>query len=108
MKKVIPTLVFLLAVVTAYANPVDKAAAAKVAGNLLQKQVVDATPDSFTECYLFVGTDGTGFALIAADDCVPLLLGYSLSTGRCLTTSTPGSKPISMTLMLLLRPASRL
>ena len=78
MKKVIPTLVFLLAVVTAYANPVDKAAAAKVAGNLLQKQVVDATPDSFTECYLFVGTDGTGFALIAADDCVPLLLGYSL------------------------------
>jgi hypothetical protein len=45
----------------------------------LQKQVVDATPDSFTECYLFVGTDGTGFALIAADDCVRPVLGYSLS-----------------------------
>lgn len=88
MKKVIPTLVFLLAVVTVYANPVDKAAAAKVAGNLLKKQVVDATPDSFTECYLFVGADGKGFALIAADDCVPPILGYSMN-GTFLADSLP-------------------
>lgn len=49
----------------------------RVAQNLLQKTVVDATPKAFTECYLFVGADGIGFVLLSADDCVFPLLGYS-------------------------------
>ena len=60
-----------------HAKPVDKAVAARVANDVLKKQVVDATPDAFTVCYLFVGADGKGFAIIAADDCVRPLLAYS-------------------------------
>ena len=63
----------------AMAKPVDPAVARMAATHLLQKAVSDVTPASFTECYLFVGADGKGFALIAADDCVRPVLGYSLS-----------------------------
>lgn len=68
----------LLATIVAGAKPVDKVTAARVAANLIGKQVVDATPACFTECYLFVGTDGEGFVLLAADDCVRPVLGYSV------------------------------
>ena len=61
----------------AEAKPVDKAVAARIAANVLHKEVVDATPKQFTECYLFVATDGVGFVLLSADDCVFPLLGYS-------------------------------
>ena len=69
----------LLLSVTALALPVDRQTASKTASALLHKQVVDATPAFFTECYLFVGADGKGFALVAADDCVSPILGYSLN-----------------------------
>ena len=71
------TLLFLFLAVPAFARPVDKKQAARTASELLRKQVVDATPADFTQCYLFVGADGTGFALLAADDLVSPLLGYS-------------------------------
>lgn len=61
----------------AEAKPVEPSIAMRIAQNLLHKSVVDATPDVFSECYLFVGADGEGFVLLSADDCVFPLLGYS-------------------------------
>ena len=58
-------------------KPVDKTVAARFAAQVLHKEVLDATPSRFTECYLFLGTDGKGFALVSADDCVRPLLAYS-------------------------------
>lgn len=78
MKKIFLVFVLMLGVASVtHAKPVDKAVAARVANDVLKKQVVDATPNAFTECYLFVGVDGKGFAIIAADDCVRPLLAYS-------------------------------
>ena len=78
MKKIFLVFVLMLGVASVtHAKPVDKAVAARVANDILKKQVVDATPNAFTECYLFVGVDGKGFAIIAADDCVRPLLAYS-------------------------------
>ena len=62
------------------AKPVGKGTAAQIASKVLQKAVSDATPDSFAECYLFVATDGKGFVLLSADDCVFPLLGYSMES----------------------------
>ena len=59
----------------ALAKTVDLAVARVAAAHLLQKEVFCATPETFTECYLFVGADGKGFALIAADDRVRPVLG---------------------------------
>lgn len=88
MRKTLVLLLPLLMATVAVANPVGKAEAAKKASSLLHKQVVDATPASFYECYLFVGVDGSGFALIAADDCVSPILGYSMN-GTFLADSLP-------------------
>lgn len=71
-----------------YAKPVSVQTAQRAAETLLGKTVTDVTPVSYTECYLFVGNDGQGFALIAADDCVPPVLGYSL-TGTFSTDGQP-------------------
>lgn len=79
-KKLLLTLLSALLVFSAAtAKPVDPTVAARTAAELLHKKVVDATPATFTDCYLFVGTDGHGFALVASDDCVPPILGYSLN-----------------------------
>lgn len=66
-----------LSSVSVSANPVDKSTLAHIAAKVLNKAVVDATPQRFTECYLFVGADGKGFVLVSADDCVRPVLGYS-------------------------------
>lgn len=80
IKRLTLSLLFLLLTAGApQAKPVDAATASRVAQAVLQKEVTDATPAAFLECYLFVGTDGTGYALVAADDCVRPLLGYSLT-----------------------------
>ena len=77
LKKLFLTSLLLLLVGITGAKPVDPSTARRAAENLLHKAVVDATPVSFSQCYLFVGADGTGFALIAADDCVRPILAYS-------------------------------
>ena len=79
MKKHILIILLLLAGV-AVAKPVDPSAARCVAEQLLHKSVIDATPATFSQCYLFTGADGTGFALVAADDCVRPVLAYSPSS----------------------------
>lgn len=79
MKRVLALVLLLLMVSGAFAKPVDKSIAMRAAERLMQKPVLDITPQSFTECYLFAGVDGKGFVLLAADDCVRPLLGYSLT-----------------------------
>ena len=79
MKKYFLYIAAVLLAFTAAAKPVPVTTAQRVAEGLLQKTVVLAEEATFTECYLFRGADGDGFALIAADDCVRPVLGYSLS-----------------------------
>ena len=76
-KLLLPMALLLFAIGGASAKPVTPDVARRVAQNKLRKTVVDATPDYLTHCYLFLGADGRGFALVAADDCVRPLLGYS-------------------------------
>lgn len=61
------------------AKPVDKTTTANLATRILNKAVVDATPEQFTGCHLYVGADGKGFVLLAADDRVRPVLAYSLN-----------------------------
>lgn len=78
MKRITLALVALFAL-TVHAKPVDPDALLRAAQHVLQRtDVVDITPASFTDCRLFVGADGQGFALLSDDDCVRPLLGYSL------------------------------
>lgn len=78
MKKTLLSFVTLLACVTLQAKPVDYSVLLRVAQQVLQRNdVVDVTPSTYTECKLFAGADGRGFALIAADDCVRPVLAYS-------------------------------
>lgn len=79
MKKNLLWASLLLFIGTVNAKPVNSALARCVAENLLHKAVVDATPASFSQCYLFAGSDGEGFALVSADDCVRPVLAYSRS-----------------------------
>lgn len=61
------------------AKSVDKSTTANLAARVLNKAVVDATPEQFTGCRLYVGADGKGFVLLAADDRVRPVLAYSLN-----------------------------
>ena len=61
------------------AKSVDKTTTANLATRVLNKAVVDATPEQFTGCRLYVGADGKGFVLLAADDRVRPVLAYSLN-----------------------------
>ena len=60
MKKriILPILMLVLGTGTAMAKAVDPDVARTAAAHLLQKDVVDATPQSFTECYLFAVVGG--------------------------------------------------
>lgn len=72
--------VLLAALLPVQAKPVDPSLLLQAAQHVLQRSdVVDATPESFTDCRLFVGADGQGFVLLSDDDCVLPLLGYSLA-----------------------------
>lgn len=77
MKRLIALAIAVLAVTLADAKPVERATAQRIASHILQKNLVDATPGSFTQCYLFTATDGKGFVLVSASDCVRPLLAYS-------------------------------
>lgn len=77
MKKNFFLALLILLISTAGAKPVDPSVAHRIAENLLHKSVVDATPADFSQCYLFIGSDGMGFVLVSADDCVRPILGYS-------------------------------
>jgi hypothetical protein len=96
MKKVIFIfLAFLCAGFTLLANPVSKEKALSVATHFLETHggaditLTDITASTpYTAFYIFAGTDGKGFVIVSADDCVPPILGYS-TTSRFVTEHMP-------------------
>lgn len=79
MKRLTLTLALLMLALTAVnAKPVDPERMLRAAQQVLHRtDVADVTPKDFDGCRLYVGSDGTGFVLLADDDCVRPLLGYS-------------------------------
>lgn len=89
MKRLYLLLIMLLAVHSTFASAVDSVRARAIAENFLLKVaendggelgngLVNATGDTpFQNIYLFVGADGHGFVLVAADDVSVPILGYS-------------------------------
>lgn len=78
-----------MAMTALYAAPVSPSAAMQVASNFYavnagksgSVSLTDVTSQSgFQEFYIFVHPQGKGFVIVAADDCVQPIIGYSLST----------------------------
>ena len=100
MKKVIPLLLatmLLLTAPTSQAAPVDKNKAQAAATLFLAAhggegtQLVDITASTpYTTFYIFAGTNGKGFVIISADDCVMPILGYS-ATSTFATENMPAN-----------------
>ncbi len=98
MKRITLSIFFTLCLMIGFGNPVDLQTAQQVATNFWNvvtgqndtvkwTNVTDET--SFQELYLFARQDGKGFVIVAADDCVQPILGYSID-GR-LTMPLPPS-----------------
>ena len=78
-----------MAMTALYAAPVSSSVAMQVASNFYavnagksgSVSLTDVTSQSgFQEFYIFVHPQGKGFVIVAADDCVQPIIGYSLST----------------------------
>ena len=79
------------------AAPVDKTKAKAAAISFLKSkgaenlQLVDITGTTpYTAFYIFAGSDGKGFVIVSADDCVLPILGYSTS-GTFVTEGMPSN-----------------
>ena len=79
------------------AAPVDKTKAHAAAISFLKSkgaedlQLVDITGTTpYTAFYIFAGSDGKGFVIVSADDCVLPILGYSTS-GTFVTEGMPSN-----------------
>ena len=70
MKRFFTLIVALTVLAVANGKPVEVSIARRVAAQVLQKAVADATPVEFSWCYLFNAVDGRGFVLVSASDCV--------------------------------------
>lgn len=89
MKQLLSILTFaFLFQLQAMANPVDVNTAKRTANDFLQSQRVtgamltDITGETpFNEFYIFSFNDGNGFIIVAADDCVTPILGFSATNG---------------------------
>ena len=78
MKRIVFALAILTACLPLQAKPVDPALLLRAAQHVLDRtDVIDVTPAAFSGCRLFTGADTLGFVLLAADDAVRPLLGYS-------------------------------
>lgn len=80
MKKIIISALALLAAIVVNANPVGIQKARKVAGLRLgaPESVLREVPTGQSDpAYYFFNKQGGGFAIIAADDCLTPILGYS-------------------------------
>ena len=97
MKKITLSIFFTLCLMIGFGNSVDLQTARQVATNFWNvvtgqhdigkwTNVTDET--SFQELYLFARQDGKGFVIVAADDCVQPILGYS-TDGRLITPLPP-------------------
>lgn len=97
MKKVSILLAcFLSFALSSYGNPVDPTTARQVAGNFWsavaggnnQERWTDrSNQTAFLEFYILTPADGEGFVIVAGDDCVQPILGYS--TNSRFTTPLP-------------------
>lgn len=88
MKRFFTLIVALTVLAVANGKPVEVSIARRVAAQVLQKAVADATPVEFSQCYLFNAVDGRGFVLVSASDCVRPVLAYS-HTGTFPATDLP-------------------
>lgn len=90
MKKYTLSIFLMLCLMLGFSNPVDRQTAQIVATNFWNAvtgqngdgrwtDVTEETP--FQEFYLFTRQDGNGFVLVAADDRVQPILGYSTENG---------------------------
>ena len=86
MKKFLLILLAMTAVI-AYGNPVDVTTAKQIAEHFYSANACKTVPvnmsdvtsqTDFHEFYIFRNTAGNGFVMVAADDCVWPILGYSL------------------------------
>ena len=97
MKKIFFSLLTIILALPVFANPVDENTAKQLAQNfwkenniigvegdrIFKREMDDArfmniaTQCGYTEFYIFNNEDGVGFVIIAADDCVTPILGYS-------------------------------
>ena len=73
---------FACIISTAMASPVDKQKALTVATHFIQAQggtditLTDITATTpYTTFYIFAGSEGKGFVIVSADDCVLPILG---------------------------------
>ena len=85
-KKITILFLFLVCMITGFSNPVNRQTAQTVATNFWNvvtgqngsSRWIDITEETpFQEFYLFTRDDGKGFVIVAADDCVQPILGYS-------------------------------
>ena len=76
MKKALVLVAALLTVGVAVARPVDIKKATQMAEKYFG-QVVDITPDAWSELYVFEPLEGKGFIVISADDCTRPVLAIS-------------------------------
>ena len=79
----------LLCAMVAYGSPVNPSTARQVADNFWSinagksstVNLMDVSEQSgFQEFYIFVRPEGKGYVIVAADDCVQPIIGYSLSS----------------------------
>lgn len=75
MKKAILLIALMWALVVA-AKPVASDMAAVIAQRYFP-EVVDITPQGWTELYVFAPTEGEGFVVVSADDCTVPVLAFS-------------------------------
>lgn len=86
MRKILITATLALLFLSTYANPIKIATAQQIAENVLGRSTLKSTSPLYlkhiavnncdTLLYIFINPDG-GFAIIAADDAVMPILGYS-------------------------------
>ena len=77
MKKTVTLMVMLAALLTAAARPVDLTRARQLVEQHFFAPAVCISPAEWTELYVFVPSQGDGFAIISADDCTRPVLAYS-------------------------------
>ena len=93
MRRIYTLSILLLFAVThiAWGNPVTEVQARKIAAQFMTEHKIpssnlmvsyraprlNASPSTTAPLYVFSATQGSGYAVIAGDDCVPAVLGYS-------------------------------
>lgn len=96
MKRQLSYSVFFFLLLTAgglQAKPVSSTTALGVAKNFLQRvDLIDITPSTVSQYYIFAGADGYGFAIVAADDLSMPILAYSTTSTFSVDNMAPATE----------------